>query len=83
MTNDIIFSFFFLGIKKESKEKSYSIKTYLNEATLCSATARENVLIFGTKCGHLLGFSLPTVNYVGNIQLGFTPMRITLNNNST
>jgi len=74
---------FFVGIKKESKEKVYTIQTYLKAANLCSVAARDNVLIFGTKCGHLLGFSLPAVNHVGNIQLGFIPVRIILNNNAT
>ncbi len=76
----------FLGLKRENKEKIYTIETFLSgEHSLCSVTARDNVLIFGTDSRHLVGFNLSSsgVQFVGDIQLSFEPVKISLNSNST
>ena len=73
-----------LGIKRENKEKIYRMKTYLTpDSSVCSITARDNVLIFGTETGHVVGFDLPSVNHVGSAQLPFKPTRLALNSNAT
>ena len=60
------------------------LEDYLTPASpLCSVTARENVLIFGTESGHLVGFDLPSVGHTGNRQLPFKPARLALNSNAT
>ncbi len=72
------------GIKRENKEKIYRMKTYLTpDSSVCSLTARDNVLIFGTELGHVVGFDLPSVNHVGSVQLPFKPTRLALNSNAT
>ncbi|KAI9557994.1 hypothetical protein GHT06_014747 [Daphnia sinensis] len=74
------------GIKRENKEKIYSIETFLSgEHSLSCVTARDNVLIFGTDTRNLLGFNLSSsaVQYVGDIQLSFEPTKMSLNSNCT
>lgn len=82
-TFELVFS---KGFKRENKEKIYSLDTFLDgEHTLTSITARDNVLIFGTESNHLLAFNLSssTVQFVGNIQLTFEPVKLSLNSNYT
>lgn len=79
-------SIFSVGIKRESKEKTYSVQTFLSgHHPLCSIVAKDSVLVFGTQTKRLLAFSInPTgVQHIGNLQLSFEPVKLQLNSNST